>query len=155
MDDAFTWDCLCRYHPESKSKKVRFKGLDNKKKNQGKNYTIIQKQTWWRIGGNYVSVNFRWLLFSDVWKLVQRSLKWVQFRCSSFIRLDAVQHWSWHVIFDRTEFFFFWQSDFWPPLTVFDAVAKRIELEQWDWSHFEALSKGFNYLFLFFYLHDV
>jgi len=40
---------------------------------------------------------------------------------------------------------------FGPPCTVFYAVAKRIELEQWDWSHFEALSKGFHYLFLFFY----
>ena len=49
-----------------------------------------------------------------------------------------------------TEIMILWQSDFGPPCTVFYAVAKRIELEQWDWSHFEALSKGFHYLFLFF-----
>ena len=87
------------------------------------------------------------------WKLIQRSLKWAQSRCSSFIRLDAVQHWSWHVVLDMTKNFIFWQSDFWPPCTVFNAVAKRIELEQWDLSYVEALSKGFHYLFLFFHLH--
>ena len=83
-------------------------------------------------------------------KLFQSSLKWVQSRRSSFIRLDAVQHWSWHVVLDMTKNFIFGQSDFWPPCTVFNAVAKRIELEQWDWSYVEALSKGFHYLFYFF-----
>ena len=46
--------------------------------------------------------------------------------------------------------YFFCIPNFRPPGTFSNAAAKRIELEQWDWSHFEALFKGFLYLLYFF-----
>ena len=41
------------------------------------------------------------------------------------------------------QFIFFCIPDFRPPGTLSYAAAKRIELEQRDWSHIEALSKSF------------
>ena len=49
--------------------------------------------------------------------------------------------------------YFFCNPRFRPPGTLFNTVAKRIELQQRDWSQLKALSKGFHYLvwFLNFY----
>ena len=49
--------------------------------------------------------------------------------------------------------YFLCNPRFRPPGTLFNTVAKRIELQQPDWSHLKALFKGFYYLmcFLSFY----
>ena len=46
--------------------------------------------------------------------------------------------------------YFFCNPRFRPPGTLFNTVAKRIELQQRDWSQLKALSKGFHYLVWFF-----
>ena len=46
--------------------------------------------------------------------------------------------------------YFFCNPRFRPPGTLFNTVAKRIELQQRDWSQLKALFKGFHYLMWFF-----
>ena len=46
--------------------------------------------------------------------------------------------------------YFFCNPRFRPPGTLFNTAAKRIELQQRDWSQLKALSKGFHYLVWFF-----
>ena len=46
--------------------------------------------------------------------------------------------------------YFFCNPRFRPPGTLFNTVAERIELQQWDWSQLKALSKGFHQLVWFF-----